>query len=72
MLSTSMPSEKISSLVRGSRPRACHQAMICSPPSIGGIESGRKPVQSAAQSGALRRNAVVPNASGRATSRLPS
>ena len=45
--------------------------MIFSPASIGGALSGRKPVQSATQSGALRRNAAVPNVSGSTISRLP-
>ena len=41
-------------------------------PAIGGAESGRNPFQSASQSGASARKARVPNASGRAISRLPS
>ena len=71
MVSTSSPSEKMSSFRLGSTPFSRHQARIFSPPSIGGALSGRKPVQSATQSGASRRKAAVPNASGSATSRLP-
>ena len=39
--------------------------------SMAGALSGRNPVQSATQSGASRRNASVPNASGKTISRLP-
>ena len=38
---------------------------------VGGALSGRKPVQSATQSGASRRNGLVPKASGSAIRRLP-
>ena len=69
--SMSMASESTSSLSRGSRPRARHQAISSSPASIGGLESGRAPFQSATQSGAWRRNSVVPKASGSRIKRLP-
>ena len=52
MPSMSMPSEKISSFSFGSRPWERHQSISRSPATIGGAESGRKPVQSATQSGA--------------------
>ena len=55
----------------GHGPFCFHHLMISSPAAIGGALSGRKPVQSATHSGASRRNALVPKASGRAIRRLP-
>src|SRR3954453_5439465 len=72
MESTSIASEKTSSLVLGSRPFCFHHLTISSPATIGGALSGLKPVQSATHSGASRRNDLVPKASGRAINRLPA
>src|SRR6266702_5903054 len=68
---TSMPSENTSSFSLGSRPFCFHHLMMSSPAVIGGALSGRKPGQSATQSGASRKNGLVPKASGSATKRLP-
>src|SRR5271165_67266 len=64
-------SDNTMSLSRGSRPLSFHQAISSRAPSTGSLESGRAPFQSATQSGALRRNDVVPKQSGRTTRRLP-
>src|SRR3954447_18747004 len=68
---TSIPSENTSSFSLGSRPFCFHHLMISSPAAIGGALSGLKPVQSATHSGASRKNALVPKASGSAIRRLP-
>src|SRR6056297_3132901 len=60
ILSSSSPSEKITSFRRGSSPRDFHQAMAVSAPSAGSPLSTRMPVQPASQSGAFSRNPSVP------------
>jgi hypothetical protein len=61
ILSTSSPSEKITSFSRGSSPRDCHQRIAVSAPSAGSPESMRMPVHCVSQSGApLGRKGTVP------------